>query len=63
MSSEVFPIIDVSSYEECFEEKTREIVQACKVWGFMILTGHGIPSSAIDRMFELVGIPEIGSLV
>jgi hypothetical protein len=54
MSDEPFPIIDVSSLKDDFGPKAEEIVAACRNWGFLILTGYGIPQKVIDRMYELV---------
>ncbi|KAF2767783.1 Clavaminate synthase-like protein [Teratosphaeria nubilosa] len=52
-STEVFPVIDLSTTDDWPIILGDRIVEACKTWGFMILTGHGIPSASIDRMFEL----------
>jgi isopenicillin N synthase-like dioxygenase len=54
MADEVFPIIDLSQGNNWPDTKGPEIVEACKKWGFMILTGHGIPKHIIDSMFEMV---------
>ncbi|CAG9957010.1 unnamed protein product [Clonostachys rosea f. rosea IK726] len=53
MADEVFPIIDLSQGNNWPDTKGPEIVEACKKWGFMILTGHGIPKHIIDSMFEM----------
>jgi len=54
MDTDGFPVIDISGGVDLLGEQAEKIVQACKVWGFMILTGHGISQKTIDRMFELV---------
>ncbi|KAL4963596.1 uncharacterized protein BDV14DRAFT_201787 [Aspergillus stella-maris] len=52
MSTEAFPIIDISSLDD-FTRNATEITQACRDWGFLILRGYGIPQGKIDRMYEL----------
>ncbi|KAL4882151.1 hypothetical protein BJY04DRAFT_217473 [Aspergillus karnatakaensis] len=52
MSSEAFPVIDVSSLDD-FTEKSAEITQACRDWGFLIITEYGISQEQIDRMYQL----------
>ena len=53
MTSETFPVIDLSSHEDWPQALGPEIVQACKEWGFMVITGHGIPHESIGSMFEM----------
>ncbi|KAJ9143380.1 hypothetical protein NKR23_g6630 [Pleurostoma richardsiae] len=53
MDTDGFPVIDISGGVDLLGEQAEKIVQACKVWGFMILTGHGISQKTVDRMFEL----------
>ncbi|EEU35072.1 uncharacterized protein NECHADRAFT_82472 [Fusarium vanettenii 77-13-4] len=53
MATEIFPVIDLSTGDDWPQALGPKIVEACQVWGFMILTGHGIPQQKIDRMFDL----------
>lgn len=55
MATEIFPVIDLSAGDDWPQTLGPKIVEACQVWGFMILTGHGISQQKIDRMFNLVG--------
>lgn len=54
MTTEIFPIIDVSENLGDFSSKSSDIVKACTNWGFFVLVGYGIPHEVVDRMHELV---------
>ncbi|KAI8665005.1 Fe2OG dioxygenase domain-containing protein [Fusarium sp. Ph1] len=53
MATEIFPVIDLSAGDDWPQTLGPKIVEACQVWGFMILTGHEIPQQKIDHMFDL----------
>ena len=47
-------MIDFSTFSRDREGLTGEVVDAFSVWGFAVLTGHGIPREKVDKMFALV---------
>ena len=44
------PVIDISKDPELV---SKEIDQACKEWGFLVVSGHGISENLIDKMFSV----------
>ena len=44
------PVIDISRDPKIVHE---EIDEACKKWGFIVVSGHGISKDLIDRMFSI----------
>ena len=50
-----FPIVDVSKIESPESQLAiaKEVTEACKQWGFLLIKGHGIPSKEIEEMFSL----------
>jgi isopenicillin N synthase-like dioxygenase len=53
---EEFPVVDFGSFESNADSVSKEVFQAACRWGFLVLTGHGIPQEDIDEMFALVNI-------
>lgn len=50
-----FPIIDISKIDEPDSQLAiaKEITEASKQWGFLLIKGHQIPSSEVGDMFQL----------
>jgi isopenicillin N synthase-like dioxygenase len=44
------PVIDISRDPDVVH---KEIDEACKKWGFIVVSGHGISNDLIDRMFSI----------
>src|ERR1700709_1703159 len=48
------PIIDLSGYRagsaEGKQAVAKEVAQACRDIGFLVITGHGVPTTLVDRV-------------
>ncbi len=44
------PLIDIGQHRH---EVAEMVDEACKKWGFFLITGHGVPNQLIDRMFSV----------
>ncbi len=49
------PIIDISEIDDPNSQLSlaKEVTQACKEWGFLLVKEHPIPMQQIDAMFSL----------
>ena len=53
-TTQEFPVIDFSNFEANKKTIAAEIFEAASEWGFLVLKGHGIPSTDIEEMFHTV---------
>lgn len=60
-----FPVIDISSINapEAQLSIAKEITEAARTWGFLLLKNHPIPSKDVASMFKLgrdffIDVPE-----
>lgn len=56
---EAFPVIDFSEFDLNPDKVSRELFQAACRWGFLVLTGHGIPQEDVDTMFSMVSSADV----
>lgn len=55
-TSDDFPIIDFSGFAQDPARVSKDLFDAARTWGFLILKGHGIPVGDVDEMFDMVSI-------
>lgn len=47
------PTVDFSLFASDNDRLSAELFGAASKWGFLILTGHGIPQDEVDEVFDL----------
>ncbi|KAH6664617.1 hypothetical protein B0J14DRAFT_644128 [Halenospora varia] len=52
-TSDDFPIIDFSDFAQGPARVSKDLFDAARTWGFLILKGHGIPMGDVDEMFDM----------
>lgn len=55
LESNAFPVIDVSKIDDSDSQLAiaKEVTDACKEWGFLLIKGHPIPLEDVEEMFSL----------
>jgi len=57
MLSHSVPVIDISAWQNGTEQErdfiAKAVAEACVTWGFLLLSGHGVPADIIDRIFAI----------
>lgn len=50
-----FPVIDISQIDDAQSQPAiaKQVTNACKEWGFLLVKGYSIPAADIEEMFDL----------